>query len=215
MSYTAIPLAELPESLHPHVDPSQPKPVRIMCAKGIAPLGPADRLVSLYALMGDPDPEVAEAAVSSFAGLPDTILAPAFKSVADGRVLSYALAELANDDQRADALLDNLATPADAIALYAGRAETGKTLDRVAENQQRMLESPKLISALYNNSHTPQVTLTRILEYAAREGVVADDIPELGGMTDEQREELRARGIPELTKQEAVEAVSNDLPSPL
>ncbi len=148
-----------------------PGPARMMAARGMAPLPPADQITVLYQLSLDADPTLATAAKTTAAGLPDKLIAGALADAnVDARVLDF-FAQLAGDTPSAfDALVRNSAVAVATIAWLAERAGARET-DQIAANEQRLLRCPEIISAMYMNKQARMSTVDRAIELAVRHNV--------------------------------------------
>jgi hypothetical protein len=153
-------------------------PGKMMAARGMAPLSnPVDLLSVLYQLCQDPDAKLATAALSSARTLPKNILASALAaSHLDPRVIDFFIHKA---DCRADLLetvVLNQRTSDETVATLAAIADK-KQLDLIAENSQRVLRHPEIISALYVNKNARMSTVDRVVELAVRNNVRAPGIP--------------------------------------
>jgi len=77
MSMELTPLETLPPSVERAVGPKAPAPMRMMAARGMAPLPPGDMATALYQLSFSDDEAVKSAAFKSAAELPERILGAA------------------------------------------------------------------------------------------------------------------------------------------
>lgn len=146
-------------------------PARMMAARGMAPLPPADQITVLYQLMLDSDAALAGAARTTALGLPDKLIAGALSDGSvDPRVLDL-FAELVGDKPSAfDALATNGVVADETIARLAARAGA-REIDRIAGNEQRLLRHPEIISAMYMNKSARMSTVDRAIELAVRNNV--------------------------------------------
>lgn len=146
-------------------------PARMMAARGMVPLPPADQAAVLYQLALDADAALAASARATAANLPDKLLAGMLGDPKlDPRILDL-FAELAG--ARA-AVFDVLAlNPALDDATVAVLAEKGgaREVDLLATNEQRLLRYPEIIAAMYMNRHARMSTIDRVVELAVRNHV--------------------------------------------
>src|SRR5579883_2051404 len=150
MSLELIPLDEgaLPPAVRKAVSPSAPLPLRTSIARGLAPLPPADLALALYQLAVGDDPALAETARRTAGELPDPVLATALGSVHEPRVLDLFASALGDRAKPLQTLLLNAHTAdttVERLAAAAGEA----TLEVIAQNEQRLLRHPPIITALY------------------------------------------------------------------
>lgn len=148
-----------------------PGPAKMMAARGMAPLPPADQVAVLYQLTLDGDQNLANSARATAQGLPDKLLGGALGDPKlDARVLDL-FATLVGDKPAAfDALVQNPSVADDTIAVLAGKAGS-REVDRIAANEQRLLRHPQIISAMYLNKHARMSTVDRAIELAVRNNV--------------------------------------------
>lgn len=166
---------------HTSLDPSRlspavqkalgPGPARMMAARGMAPLPPADQLTVLYQLSIDADPNLATAAKATALGLPEKLLSGALGDAAlDPRVIDM-FARLVGDKAAAfDAIVQNASVADETIAALAARGGS-REVDRIAANEQRLLRHPEIISAMYMNRQARMSTVDRAVELAVRNNV--------------------------------------------
>jgi hypothetical protein len=148
-----------------------PGPARMMAARGMAPLPPADQVTVLYQLALDGDAALAAAAKATAIGLPEKLIGGALSDAKlDPRVLDL-FAELVGDKPAAfEALVQNAAVADATIARLAQRGGA-REIDRIAANEQRLLRHPEIISAMYMNKHARMSTVDRVVELAVRNNV--------------------------------------------
>jgi hypothetical protein len=170
-------LASLPEAHRKHLDPASPAPMRMMAARGLAPLPPRDLVTVLCGLALDSDAALAAAATTSLGKLPDKILTAAL----DGSLAAAALTRLAPMLAGRDDLLEKLvlsqSAPTEALAAVALTASE-RIAEIISNNQQRCLESEAIVRALRNNPNILRSSLDRLFDFLARAGVVYEDMPE-------------------------------------
>jgi hypothetical protein len=148
-----------------------PGPARMMAARGMAPLPPAEQLTVLYQLSLDADATLASAAKATISGLPDKLLAGALADGSlDARVLDL-FARLVGDKAVAfDAMIQNPKVADETIAALAERGGS-REIDRIAANEQRLLRHPEIITAMYMNRKARMSTVDRVVELAVRNNV--------------------------------------------
>lgn len=148
-----------------------PGPARMMAARGMAPLPPADQITVLYQLSLDADAKIAESAKQTAAGLPDTILASALANQSlDARVLDFFALIIAQKPVAFDAFIQNNAVADETVAMLAGKVGS-REVDRIAANEQRLLRHPQIIATMYLNKHARMSTVDRAIELAVRNSV--------------------------------------------
>ncbi len=128
-----------------------PAELRLMAAQGALPLKPTDLLELVHFLLGDPDAPVRAAADSTLRGLPPSELLPIFKDrQTPVELLAWGLRARAEPELR-EALLQNHATPDEALRGVAG-ALSQELAELVVINQTRLLRCTPLLEALESNA---------------------------------------------------------------
>ena len=148
-----------------------PGPGRMMAARGLMPLPPADQLAVLYQLSLDAESTLAQSARATAAGLPEKLLAGALAApTTDPRVLDYFAHLIADKPAVFDAIALNPAVADSTIATLAARAGS-REVDQIAQNEQRLLRHPEIIAAMYMNRRARMSTIDRVVELAVRNSV--------------------------------------------
>lgn len=146
-------------------------PLKMMVARGVAPLPPVVLVSALYGLAYDEDEAIREAARATLGKLPEPVLNGALGSA---ELPAAVLDELADRVKgRKDVIERILRHPAvadETVAHVARRCEEA-TAEVIAVNEQRLLRCPAIIEALYFNEHTRMSTTDRVVELAARHGL--------------------------------------------
>lgn len=172
MAYQHIPLT--PEELGPAagklVGANAPPPMKMMAARGLAPLPPRDLLVAMYHLWASND-AVAEEAAKGAAKLPPPVLNGALgdKDLHPG-VLDFLSRKLVRDDVIIEKILRHPNVHDETLVGVARVCSEG-ICDLISENQSRWLKHPAIVVSLYNNRHCRMSVVHRMLEFAEREGV--------------------------------------------
>src|SRR5262245_57911216 len=91
MTLPAGPIAieELNEPLKKALAPNAPAQLKMMVARGLAPMGPTDLATAIFQLSLDPDEAIAGAAIRTAGTLPEKILQAALVAALDPRVLDF------------------------------------------------------------------------------------------------------------------------------
>ncbi len=155
-----------------------PGPMRMMAARGLAPLPrPADLVTVLYQLSCDADAKIKAAATKSAKELPDKVLSGALPDASlDPRVLDFYAGHTAKRQGVIDLIILNQTTADETIAELAARAGE-REVDLIAGNEQRMLRHPAIIGAMYMNRFARMSTVDRAVELAVRNEVKVPGIP--------------------------------------
>jgi hypothetical protein len=148
-----------------------PGPGRMMAARGLLPLAPADQVAVLYQLSLDTESNLAQSARATAAGMPEQLLAGTLAAPSlDPRVLDF-FAQLISDKPAVfDAIALNPSAADATIATLAGRAGS-REVDQIAQNEQRLLRHPEIIAAMYMNRRARMSTIDRVVELAVRNNV--------------------------------------------
>jgi hypothetical protein len=168
-----------PEQLPPAVQKlvAAPAGMKVMAAKGMAPLRPAELLVAIYQLSFDADGPVRAATEASAAGLPDKVVSPGLAGPLPATVLHFFAGKLPADrSEPMERILDNQATADETFVLLATRL-LDRELQIIFENEARMLRYPAILEALYGNAQARMSSLNRAIELCARNGVRVEGIP--------------------------------------
>ena len=152
-------------------------PAKLMAARGMAPLRPAELLVAIYQLSFDADATVRAAAETGPASFPDNVINPPLGEDLPAPLLHFFATRL--PDQRAAALeriLYNPATADETFVMLAGRLDES-LLEVVAQNEVRLLRCPAIVEALFLNKRARMSSVNRAVELCARNGVRLEGIP--------------------------------------
>lgn len=176
-------LDRLPEQLHKHLKAGSPKPLKMMAAQGMLPVGPDQQIAALYNLHNDSDEEVRQAVGASIKEMPTNIILPTVTKMAHPGVLDWLASARASDDEVVQAVVTNRATADKTVARLAGRVSS-RLVEIIATNQVRILEAPIIIEQIYQNPNARMSTVDRLIELAIREGIELKGIP---GLRDAMR----------------------------
>ncbi len=169
----------LPPNMKKHVDPKAPVPLRMMAAKALVPLPPADMLSALFMLAFDPEPNVRETAQKTAASLPDRIAASGFRDEdVHPPVLGWFLSLYGQNDTYAEMLILNANTPDEGVASIA--ATCGKrTAEIIGQNQLRLLRHDGIVRELSKNPAAVGALIDGVCDFAVRSGLILDDVPQM------------------------------------
>ena len=169
----------LPPNMKKHVDPKAPVPLRMMCAKGLVPLGPSDMVSALFMLAYDADPGVRETVAKTAASLRDQVVSSAFRDEAiKPPVLGWYLELYATREQYAEMLILNATTPDDAVARIAATC-TQRTAEIIGQNQLRVLRHDDIIRELAKNPIAQGALIDGVCDFAVRSGMHLSDVPQM------------------------------------
>lgn len=145
-------------------------PTKMMAARGLMPLPPADQAAVLYQLSLDGDAAVAAAARGTASGLPEKLLTGLVAGRHDARVLDFFAMLHADKPAVLEAVVLNHATADATIAALAARSGP-REIDLIAQNEVRLLRHPEIIGAMYLNPKARMSTVDRAVELAVRNQV--------------------------------------------
>jgi hypothetical protein len=167
-------------------------PAKLMAARGMAPLRPAELLVAIYQLSFDADAAVQAAAQAAPASFPDNVINPPLGDALPAPLLHFFATRL--PDQRSAALeriLYNPATADETFVMLAGRLDES-LLEVVAQNEMRLLRCPAIVEALFFNKRARMSSVNRAVELCARNGVRLDGIPAFDEIVNAIRQDPEA-----------------------
>lgn len=144
--------------------PPAPVGPRMMAAKGLAPLAPADLLSVQVVLTADADTTVGEAARTSIPNHPEAILLAAAKAIQDPPILDY-LARCNLPALVREAIVLNKAVADETLVYLATNETDSRLLDILANNQARMLRHIAIAESLIENRHLSFATKKRLEEF--------------------------------------------------
>ncbi len=146
-------------------------PLRMMVARGVAPLPPVALVSALYALAYDSDDGLKTAARTTLERLPEPVLNGALSANDLHPAVLDELAERLKIRQEVlQRILRHPAVADETVARVARRCDES-TAEVVATNEQRLLRHPAIIESLYFNQNTRMSTADRVVELAARNGL--------------------------------------------
>jgi hypothetical protein len=161
-----------------HVDPASPVPLRMMGAKSLLPLAPADMLGALFMLTFDSDPSVRETATKTAANLSDRFSAGLRDENVPAPVLGWLLSMLRAKDVYAEMLVLNATTPDEAVAEVA-RDCSAKIAELIGQNQLRVLRHENILRNLCTNPNATPALLDSACDFAVRSGLALTDVPQM------------------------------------
>jgi hypothetical protein len=175
----ATPAPLPPEQLPPAVAKllAGPAPMKLMAAKGMAPLRPAELLIALYQLTFEPDAATAAAARASVVGLPDNLCAPPLGEALPAPVIHLFASALPPERTAAlERILYNPATSDETFVVLSRRLRE-RELEVIFQNEARLLRCPAILETLYQNPAARMSSINRAIELCARNQVRVDGIP--------------------------------------
>lgn len=176
LELTPFSIDELSEPLRRILGPAAPPAIKVMAARGLAPLGPKDLATALYQLSLEVDPALAETARKTAGGLPEKVLQAALGEELDGRVLHFFARFVTTRPEFVERVVYNHAT-ADETFAYLATQVGERELELIASAEERCLRHPAIVEALYFNPRARQSTVDRLIDLCVRNGVMIDRIP--------------------------------------
>lgn len=172
-----LPLAseDLPEALRRFCDVQAPERTRQVAAKGLVPVKGADLAAVLLQLMHDPVQAIADSARATFESAPPAVIEAACDAPLHPAFLEALVRKVAGKDELLERCLMNPALALDTVVIIA-RSCSERVAERVALNEERVLQQPLIIEALYKNRATRMSTVDRLIELAVRNGITLDGI---------------------------------------
>ena len=171
-----------------------PPKLKQMAAAGLAPLPSTDLVTALYMLSYDKDTAIADKATSSLLGLPENDLVGAIEQINNAGVLDGLTRRLHGQVSPLEKILLNRAASPETVAWMAKNIQHDPVLEIIAANEQRLLEFPYIIEALYNNKFVRMSTADRAVELAIRNNV------ELKGISCFEELKAALKGDPQTPK---------------
>ena len=202
-----FPQEDLPEKLWPLLDPAGNPARRMLLARAALPLPPEDLVPAVAFLCGDPDPEVARTASASLKDLPVGSLQTVLSSpnTHEGALDVLARSFMGNEEFIQRVALNRRAH--DGTLLFLAAKGQGAVLDIIGQNQARISECPELVRALYFNPRTKMATVSRVLEYAVREGLPIQDMPGYKEIVASVMGDMKGMGAAQAAAKAQAEAV--------
>ncbi len=147
---------------------------KFMIAKGLGGLKPAQILIFSYILIGDSDERISQTAFNTFSQLPPRIVEPLFGGAVPAKVLDFATKLwIKNPDY--EPVLARIALNRNTTEYtleYMIMNAPDSVLDIIANNQQRLQQSPGLIYAFGENPNISVATVSKVLEFARRQHLI-------------------------------------------
>ncbi|MCA9670583.1 MAG: hypothetical protein KC503_33535 [Myxococcales bacterium] len=207
---TPLDVSQLPPQVQRVCAPNVPGPARMMAARGLAPMGPKDLITALYQLGLDTDAKIAQAAKQTAAKLPENILAAALGEALDARVLDFFAEHAADKPLLAEKILLNRAAHDETMVAIA-RSLGEREVEILAGNAERIVRCPRIIEAIYFNKHARMSTVDRLLEFAVRNKLVLEGIPQFKAIAASILGEAAAEQPPQAQPQQPAAALVSAL----
>jgi hypothetical protein len=158
-------LEKIPESLKKFVDPSMPKEMRLMAAKGLIPVPPKDMALVLYCLTLDLDTEISKEAERSLKSMPEQVIATVVGDISTPPELLDYIGRNTTNDSILEKIILNQSTSDTTITYLAETVHAGSLTELIANNQVRILRSAEIVEALSKNPSISRSTLDRVVSF--------------------------------------------------
>ncbi len=162
-------LTELPEKLQRAVNPANPK-LLMAVAKGLAPLDPQTLLESWVYLSHTDNPMIADASLQSIKSYPEAALLQTLKLDLAPWALEFLGEIFIGNDAALEVILLNQNAPDELFSKVAPKCSEYMT-SLIANNQERIIQSPEIISALESNPKNLKSNTDRLRHFLRLAGV--------------------------------------------
>lgn len=197
---------EIEPELKRFLNPEKPKVLQ-MLAKGAAPV-PAPQLISCWVyLIQMGDEQLKEAAEKSLSEFPKKNMKAVLESDIPSWVLYYLGQEFKEDGDLIESVLLNDQTPNQLVVLIAEDCSE-RLCNLIANNQERIIESPEIVFALEQNPNNLKSTTDRLRQFLKLAGIFVPD-EKIGGMDQSVAETAEALERMKL-EEEAMEILDYD-----
>jgi len=198
-----------PPAILRFVGPEATEQVKLMAARGTLPLPPQELIAALYFLTQDSNPEIADSAAKSLAGMPLAVLKGILAdNSSHPLILDFLARQLAPDHELQETIALNRATDDETIIFQASLLSK-RLVDIISGNQLRILRAPKIVDALSENALTGASVIDRMLKFVAMEAARSMPTPPTKGEGMEVEIE-RVEGEEAEGPSEEVAAVTED-----
>jgi hypothetical protein len=171
-----IPEGDLSPNVLKNVGAKAPGPLKMMTARGLAPLPPRDLVTAQFVLTFDADEKIAQSASGSLSNLDARIANAVLADQAvSPHVLGFLAQALATNDAYAEKLLLNPKTPSLAFVQVAEVCSEA-IAEIIANNQARILEVPEIARGLSKNPNALKSSIDRVIDFLVRNGVILDGL---------------------------------------
>jgi hypothetical protein len=145
----------IPESIKQFADPSRPKELRLMAARGLVPAAPRDLSRILYYLTRDEDEDVSREAGETLSGMPAEVVSS---------LLDF-FARALTDETALQKILLNAAATDETVAYLAERVHDQNIIDLIANNHERIARSHQIVEGLSKNPLITRSTMDGVIDF--------------------------------------------------
>lgn len=198
---------KLPEDLKKFVDPSLPKEMRLMAARGLVPISPRDILLVVFSLTMDGDEEVEKEARKTLESMPEEVIEPVLVDESSPPELLDFIARNTGNESYLEKIILNRATDDSTIAYLAETLHNGSLVELIASNQVRILRSSAIVEALGQNPSVSPSVMDRVTSFISLylgtgkdDGVEIETVSQLkDGVTTLSNEEIGESFLDEIS----------------
>ncbi|HML95530.1 MAG TPA: hypothetical protein PKC29_08905 [Thermodesulfobacteriota bacterium] len=155
----------IPESIKQFADPSRPKELRLMAARGLVPASPGDLSRVLYYLTRDEDEDVSREAGETLSGMPSEVVSTILTDAAAEPGLLDFFARALTDEAQLQRILLNASATDETVAYLAERVHDQNIIDLIANNHERIARSNDIVEALSKNPLITRSTMDAVIEF--------------------------------------------------
>jgi hypothetical protein len=167
-----------PPAIQKHLGDDASAEMKQRAAAGTVPAPPADTLKMLYQLDLKTDGDYRETIHETVEQMPASVVVGMAGKIDHAGVLDWLALQRGEEPDFVEELLRNEAVDDRTIARIARQADQD-ICDIVATNEVRILRTPAIIEALYQNANAPSAMVDRLLELARRNDISLDGLPGL------------------------------------
>ena len=179
---------EIPEGLRKHIGAPAPKKGKLAVARGILPAPPKTLLAMRYVLLGDADKEVSSEAEKGLLGIPEERLLGLLDRRTHPKLLEFLVYRRTHDKRLMETVV-LLHQVNDKTLCYLAEKGTGRIVEMVVQNQERLIITPQLYRYLERNPNTGPALLDRVKSFHRLYGIELPDVDALRAEAESKRKE--------------------------
>jgi len=205
---TPLEFDELSEEVRNLLPLDSPFAIKFRAASALLPFMSRDLIASLFFLSFDDDKRVSDSAMKSLRELPDYLIIPVLTDPKTSpKILSFFGISMPDKDSVVEAVALNPSTENDVFAKMGRMCRNERFIEIFSQNQNRLIEFPKIIDELKRNPLTPRSTIERMVNfYRLHTGRdYKEDIEDYKEVEEEAVDSLPPEPIFEEVKEERVE----------
>jgi len=155
----------IPESIKQFADPSRPKELRLMAARGLVPASPGDLSRILYYLTRDEDEDVSREAGDTLSGMPLEVVSSILPDTGAEPGLLDFFARALTDEAQLQKILLNASATDETVAYLAERVHDKNIIDLIANNHERIARSYEIVEGLSKNPLITRSTMEGVIDF--------------------------------------------------